>query len=88
MEKTFILAFFTTLVFCLMKVIEMKYIEKKMEPLKNLVRECIFVFISSFVCGYFIIEYSLPIDGILNTITDVNVFKPSSTEVFTGVPDF
>lgn len=88
MEKTFILAFSVTLIFCLLKVVEMKYIEKKMEPLKNLVRECVYVFISAFISSYFIIEFGLSIDGVLNTITETNVFRPNATEVFTGVPDF
>ena len=66
----------------------MKYIEKKMEPLKNLVRECVFVFISAFISGYFIIEYGLSIDGMLNTITETNAFQPNATEIFTGLPEF
>jgi len=88
MEKVFILAVCVTLFYCLFKFLEMKYVEKKMEPLKNVVRESIFVFSGCLVCGYFIIEYGDKIDGLFNVITESKTFNESATQIFVGTPDF
>jgi hypothetical protein len=88
MEKVFILATSVTLLYCLFKFLEMKFVEKRMEPLKNVVRESIFVFAGCLICGYFIIEYADKIDGLFNVITETKVFNESATQIFTGTPDF
>ena len=88
MEKVFILAVCVTLFYCLFKFIEMKYVEKKMEPLKNVVRESIFIFAGALICGYFIIEHGDKIDGLFNVITETKTFNESATQIFVGTPDF
>lgn len=88
MEKVFILASFVTFFYCTMKFLEMRYVERKMEPLKNVIREAIFVFASTLLVGYFVIEHGNLIDGLFNVITEKQVFNEAATQVFVGTPDF
>jgi|APCry1669190288_1035285.scaffolds.fasta_scaffold112953_2 hypothetical protein len=88
MEKVFILATFVTFLYCLMKFLEMRYVEKKMEPLRNVIRQAIFVFAATLFVGYFVIEHAHLIDGLFNVITEKKVFNESATQVFVGTPDF
>ena len=88
MEKVLIFAFSVTLLFSLFKVLEMKYITKETEPLKNIVREAVFVFISSIISGYFVLEFGGSIEGLVNTITDNKVLNAATTQIFVGPPDF
>jgi hypothetical protein len=57
MEKVLIFAISITLVFCVFKFIEMKYIEDDMKPLKYFVRDAIMVFASSFVVCYLLLHH-------------------------------
>ena len=44
MDNIYIIPFVTTILFCLAKLIEMKFIDKEMKPMKFLVRDAIIVF--------------------------------------------
>ena len=48
MEKLLVIALIITVIFFVIKVLEMKYLSKEMKPLKYTIRDTFFVFISSF----------------------------------------
>lgn len=48
MEKALFLAIGITIVFGIFKFLEMKYLDKHLKPLRDLVRDLVMVFLSSF----------------------------------------
>ena len=88
MEKVVLLAFSLTLFYGILKFLEMKFIERQMKPLKEIVRDLIVVFISSFSVFYLFVQYQTRIDDFFSVVTNTNILNPNTTEVFTGSPDF
>ena len=52
MEKVFIISFLITFVFCVVKFLEAKYLDKEWKPLKFFVRDAIIVFSSAIVASF------------------------------------
>ena len=75
----FIIATIISVIFLIVKFIEMRFIDKENKPLKFLIRDAILVYFSV-ICGYLILEQLKPImeEGLMN----------SSTPVFTDNPGF
>jgi hypothetical protein len=74
---TFIIAALISCCFGILKVFETRFIEHEMKPLKFLIRDTIFVYVSAFI----------------GQIAFKELFRPehqkiASTPVFTGSPDF
>ena len=88
MEKVLIFAGSITLVFCLLKFLEMKYLDEEMKPLKTFARDAIMVFSSAFLSAYVLLHYDKSITDMFSVITDTPVFVPDTTTVFTGEPGF
>ena len=90
MEKVLIFAISITVIFCIFKFIEMKYIEKEIKSLKYFVRDAIMVFSSSIICVYILLQYDKNITDLFAVVTDTKIFTPDSntTTVFTGEPGF
>ena len=88
MEKVLIFAISITIMFCLFKFIEMKYVEEDIKPLKYLVRDAIMVFSSSFGAAYVLLHYDYSITDLFSVVTDQKIFQPENTMVFTGEPEF
>lgn len=90
MENMLIIAIVTTLLFCIMKFIEIRFIEKKKEvkPLKYFVRDMIFVFASSLITGFIFFNANRQISEFVNTITDAKVIPDGPSPVFTDAPGF
>jgi len=88
MEKALVLAIIISVIYALLKFLEIKYLEKSKKPLRDIVRDVIFVFISSFVSSYTFIYYQNKIDDFFSAITNTNILKAENTQVFTGMPDF
>ena len=90
MENMLIVAFITTLIFCALKFIEIRFIEKKkeMKPLKYFVRDMVLVFVSSLVAGFFFFNANKQISEFVNTITDTKVMPDGQAQVFTDAPGF
>ena len=88
MEKVLIFAGAITLVFCILKFIEMKYLDEEIKPLKSFVRDAIMVFSSSFLSVYVLLHYDKSITDLFSVITDTPIFVPDTTAVFTGAPGF
>jgi hypothetical protein len=88
MEKLFWIALLITFLFCVVKLVEMKYLEKEWKPLKYVIRDSVIVF-SSTVVGlviYFGMNGSMT--DFFNIVTDNKVINPASTQIFTDDPGF
>ena len=70
MEKVLGLAIIITVLFGIMKFVEMKFLEKKMKPLKELVRDLCMVFLASFSSSFVFINYQHKIDDFFSVITN------------------
>lgn len=85
-----IIAIITTLLFCAMKFIEIRFVEKQkdMKPLKYFVRDLVLVFVSSMAAGFFFFSSNKQISEFVNTITDAKVIPEGAAPVFTDAPGF
>jgi hypothetical protein len=90
MENMLIVAIITTLLFCAMKFVEIRFIDKQkeMKPLKYFVRDMILVFASSLIAGFFFFNANRQISEFVNTITDAKVMSDGQAQVFTDTPGF
>ena len=90
MENMLIVAIITTLIFCLFKFIEIRFIDKQkeMKPLKFFVRDIVLVFVSSSAAGFFFFNSNKQINEFVNTITDTKVIPEGTAQVFTDAPGF
>jgi hypothetical protein len=83
-EKILILSLAISALFSLLKLLEMKYIEKEMTPLKNIVRDAVIVFISSFIPIFLFIQFSNNISKFFGGMD----ITSSSPQIFTDTPGF
>jgi hypothetical protein len=88
MNNIFIIPIFTTIFYCLGKFIEIKYIEKTKVPLKNIVRDALIIFVCSLSATFIYFNMIDVINNFFNVVTENNVAFGSTTEVFTGHPEF
>ena len=88
MENLFLLAILTTILYCLVKIVEMKYVEKEMKPLKFIVRDAVIVFISSLVASYTHFYMNDSFTDFMNVVTENKSLNLESTQIFTDVPNF
>ena len=90
MEKIIIPALIITFLFALAKFVEMKFIEKKMKPLKFVVRDSIIVFVCALITGsLYDGGFESKMTEFMNTITEAKVLPTgATTDIFTGVPEF
>ena len=86
MEQLFIFAIFTTIMFVILKMIEMKYLEKEMKPLKYIVRDAVMVFSSAFGAAAFAFYIKGSFSDFLNIVTENKVLQPEATQIFTDAP--
>ena len=83
MEKIIILSVSISVLFCIIKFLEMKYIEKEMPPLKLIVRDTLIVMISSFIPIFLFINMSDQIGKMFGGAS-----LSTSPEIFTDMPGF
>ena len=88
MDKMMTFAIATTVVFCIFKFIEMKFIEKEVKPLKFFVRDAILVFTSSLLGAFVLVNYGNTVGDFMNVVTDSKVIPTGPVEVFTELPGF
>ena len=90
LDKILLIAFFITLLFCIFKFIEMKFIDKEMKPLKNVIRDAAYVLSASLIGVFVFLNMNTSIKEFMNVITDSkNVDVTSATtQIFTGEPGF
>ena len=88
MEKLFIISILISIVYAIVTVVEGKFIQKKLKPTKEIIREGFFVFISSIVSLFLFFKMSGTLTEFFNIITDTKTDTVKATEVFTGDPGF
>ena len=89
MEKVFILAISITVLFIILKFMEMKYLENEIKPMKLLIRDIILVFSSAFACSYIVCNFDKTITEFFSVVTNTpSSFIPETTQVFTDIPAF
>jgi len=88
MENLFLIAMFATILFLLIKFIEMKYLEKEMKPMKVVVRDGLIVFVSTVVASYGFHYSNSSISDFFNVITENKVMNAEATQIFTDNPGF
>jgi len=76
MDNIFVIAGIISVIFLIIKFIEMRFVDKESKPLKLLIRDTIVVFFSV-ISGNFIIEQLSPV-----------MQKGGVTPVFTDNPEF
>lgn len=79
MDNIFLVAGIISVIFFVVKFLEMQYVEKESKPLKILIRDALVVYVSV-VAGMFILEQLTPV--IKETVV------PSSPIAFTDNPPF
>ena len=79
MDNIFLIAGIISVIFFIIKFLEMKHIDKETKPLKILIRDSLLVYISV-VIGNFIVEQLKP-------VIDENIV-PNTPLVFTDNPSF
>jgi hypothetical protein len=77
----FIVAGVVSVIFFIIKFIEMRFIDKESKPLKYLVRDSLLVYFSV-ISGHFVLEQIHSVEG----VTSVESVKAPA--VFTGNPEF
>ena len=88
MEKALFLSVVVVVIFGVLKFLEMKYLDKHLKPLRDVVRDLVMVFLSAFLCSMGLLQYQDKVDDFLSVITNTNTMKAEHTQVFTGIPDF
>ena len=88
MENLFLFAILTTILFCLVKIVEMKYIEKELKALKYIVRDAVAVFVCSLVASYSYFYMNDSFTDFMNVVTENKTLNLDSTQIFTDVPNF
>lgn len=88
MESIFIFAGLVTVLYFVLKVIEMKFIHKELKPLKDIARDVCMVFGSSLVAAFATSTYQGSINDFFNVMTKTKVLNNDHAQVFTGEPGF
>ena len=88
MENLFLIAMFATLLFLGIKILEMKYLEKEMKPIKFIVRDGVIVFVSTVLASYGYHYYNNSVTDFFNVITENKVMNAEATQIFTDSPGF
>ena len=65
----------------------MKYLDRHLKPLKEIIRDIFMVFLASFV-RFILLNYQHKLDDFLSVVTNTTIIQPETTQVFTGMPDF
>lgn len=88
MEKVFILSIVVTCLFVIIKILEMKFIDKEWKPLKVIIRDAAVVLVSSIVGSFLYFHMDGSVMDFLNVVTDNKSFNMSATQIFTDEPGF
>jgi hypothetical protein len=80
MDSIFVVAAVVSIVFFILKFVEMRFVDNESKPLKLLIRDTLLVYFSV-ISGYFIMEQLKPV---LETASE----SISAPQVFTDNPEF
>jgi hypothetical protein len=82
MTSIFVVAAVISIIFLIVKFIEMRFIDKENKPLKFLIRDTLLVYFSV-ISGHYVLEQLKPVIQ-----AGENVMITSTPQVFTGNPEF
>jgi hypothetical protein len=90
LDKVLLISSLITLFFCIFKFVEMKFIDKQMKPVKFIIRDAAYVFISSFVGVFGFLNMNTSLNDFMSVMTDSKNVDVTSgtTQIFTGAPEF
>jgi hypothetical protein len=88
MEKILVLSGLVAIIFSIMKVVEMKYINKQWQPAKLVIRDAFVVFLSAFVGIFAYVQMSGTISDFMNIVSDNKSLNLKATQIFTDEPGF
>jgi len=88
MEKLFYIALLVTFLFSIIKVLEMKYLEKEWKPLKTVIRDSVIVFSCCVVGLVIFFGINGTLSDFFNIVTENKVLNPASAQIFTDDPGF
>jgi hypothetical protein len=90
LDKVLLISSLITLFFCIFKFVEMKFVDKQMKPVKFIIRDAAYVFISSFVGVFGFLNMNTSLNDFMSVMTDSKNIDVTSgtTQIFTGAPEF
>lgn len=88
MEQVFVVSVLITVLFCITKFVEIRYLSDDRKPLKDTVRDSIVVMVCSLTGTYIYFQFSGVISDFFNIVTETKILNPATTQVFTDVPTF
>ena len=89
MEKIIIISIAITVIYSIVKFVEMKFIENDIKPLKTVVRDALIVGSCSFVSLFFYFYLEVYLFDFFNIITNTkNDVSEKTVNVFTDDPNF
>ena len=88
MENIVLISVTITVLYCIIKFLEMKYIEKEIKPVKLVVRDAIIVLFSTIVVQFIFANIDTNISEFFNIITNSKSVEPVAPPVFTDNPGF
>ena len=87
METVISIIVFSTFLFILVKMIDMKFVQKEMKPIKEIVRDAFISGLSVAVAAFAVLTMNKPIAGFFDAITEKQVLT-AQAPVFTDNPGF
>jgi hypothetical protein len=87
MEALVAIIIITTVLYILAKMIEMKYMDKEMRPLKELIRDATIVAVSAGVSTFSVFSMNKSMNGFFSAMTE-QTHLPAVAPVFTDNPEF
>ena len=87
MESIVSIILVASIFYIVAKTIDMKYIQKEMRPLKEMVRDSAIVAISCGLAVFSVMTLNKPVSGFIDAITEKTAI-PAVANVFTDNPGF
>ena len=88
MEKLILISLFITFLFCIVKILEMKYLEKEWKPLKHIIRDAAIVFACSMTGLFVFFNLNGSMADFFHLVTDKKTINTAATRIFTDDPGF
>lgn len=88
MEQIVSIVVLATFIFIVLKMVEIRYFHKEMKPLKDVIRESVFVGVAVAVAGIVTFAMNSELKTFMNTITEAPILNSATTQVFTDNPGF
>ena len=87
MDTVVSIILFRIFLFILLKMIDMKFVQKEMKPLKEIIRDAIVVGLSVTAAAFAVTTMNKPIAGFFDAITEKQILT-AQAPVFTDNPGF